>query len=156
MSLTYTDKDKGWSELSKRLKEFKKAVIKVGVQSNAGLNKDGTSIVEYATYNEFGTIHEGGNIPERSFIRSTADKNKNWQKQINDAYLNVIDGKDTPIAAIAKVGIKARDDIKQTITDLRIPPNAESTIKKKKSSNPLIDTGALRNSISYVFDRESR
>jgi phage gpG-like protein len=152
MSLTFVDKDLGWKDLQKRIKEFKKAVIKVGVQTNAGLNEDGTPIVKYAAYNEFGTIHEGGNIPERSFIRETAKKYNNWNKEVDEAYTSVIDGKDTPFAAIAKVGIIARDDIKQAITDGIDPENAPATIAKKGSSKTLIDTGALRNSINYKFD----
>jgi phage gpG-like protein len=156
----YKDIDKGFNALEKRLKEFKTAVIKVGVQGReAQILNDGVTVATYATTNEFGTKTAGKNgnivIPERSFIRSTTDKKKYWKVEIDKAYNSIIDGKDTAIAAIAKVGIIARDDIKQTITDGIPPPNAESTIKKKKSSHPLIDTGILRNSITYKFaDRD--
>lgn len=147
MSLTYTDKDLGWKDLKKRLKEFKKSTIKVGIQSNAGMNK-GARIVDYAAANEFGIY---GHIPERSFIRSTADKKKNWVSEIDKAYYSIIDKGAGAIAAIARVGIIARDDIKQTITDGVSPENSEFTIKKKGSSHTLIDTGRLRNSIQYKF-----
>jgi hypothetical protein len=158
--MNYTDVDKGFKALEKRLKEFKKAVIKVGIQGREALNKNnGETIVTYATANEFGTTTAGVNknivIPQRSFIRSTTDKKNGWKKEIEQAYNNIIDGKDTALAAIAKVGIIARDDIKQTITDGVSPPNAEFTIKKKKSSHPLIDTGVMRNSVSYKFADEN-
>jgi phage gpG-like protein len=152
MSLTFASKDLGWKNLKKQLAQFENVVVKVGVQTNAGFNKDGTSIVEYATYNEFGTKAEGGNIPERSFIRETANKHNNWNSEVFQAYAAVLDGKDNANAAIAKVGIKARDDIKQAITDGIEPENAPITIAKKGSSKTLIDTGALRNSINYKID----
>ena len=34
------------------------------------------------------------------------------------------------------------------------PPNAESTIKAKGSSTPLVDDGTLRQSITYVIDEK--
>jgi len=39
--------------------------------------------------------------------------------------------------------------VKQQITDLRSPPNAQSTIERKGSSNPLIDTGLMRQTVTY-------
>lgn len=152
----YSDKDLGLKALLKRLKEFKKAIIKIGVQGpDSWKMTDGVPVVRYAAANEFGTKNAGRNrnvvIPERSFLRSTTDKKKGWRKEIDQAYVNVFEGKDAAIAAIAKVGIVARDDVIQTITDGVAPANARSTIAKKKSSKTLIDTGTLRNSISYKF-----
>ncbi|HEY0772403.1 MAG TPA: hypothetical protein VGD31_18915 [Sphingobacteriaceae bacterium] len=153
---SYKDIDKGFKDLERRLKEFKGIVVKVGVQGrDASKLNNGTTVVTYAAANEFGTTTAGRSrnvvIPERSFLRSTTDKKDYWKKEIKTAYNSIIDRKDTAIAAIAKVGIIARDDIIRTITDFVPPPNAESTIKKKKSSQTLIDTGLLRNSISYKF-----
>lgn len=150
------DIDMGFKALEKRLKEFKKSVIKVGIQgSEAQKVNNGETVVTYAAANEFGTKNAGRNknivIPERSFIRSTTDKKNYWKKEIDRAYNSIIDGKDTALSAIAKVGIIARDDIKKTITDGVPPPNAESTKKRKKSSHTLIDTGIMRHSVSYKF-----
>ena len=159
ISIDVKDIDKGFKDLEKRLREFKKIVVKVGVQGrDASRLNDGVTVVTYATANEFGTKNAGRSrsvvIPERSFIRSTTDKKNYWKKDIDAAYNSIIDGKNTALAAIAKVGIIARDDIIKTISDFVPPPNAESTIKKKKSSQTLIDTGLLRNSISYKFADE--
>ncbi len=148
MSLIYRDTDLGWNDLQKRLKEFRRSTIKVGIQSNAGIN-NGARIVEYGAANEFGVY---GHIPERSFIRSTADKKNNWSKQIEKAYYSIIDKGEGALSAIAKVGIIAKDDIKQTITDGVKPENNPFTIKKKGSSHTLIDTGVLRQSIQYKFE----
>ena len=48
-----------------------------------------------------------------------------------------------------RVGIIATGKVQQYMTDLRTPPNAPSTIAKKGSSNPLIDSGMLRGSVTY-------
>ena len=43
----------------------------------------------------------------------------------------------------------AVNEFKKTIKTLNSPPNKPSTVKNKGSSNPLIDTGLLRQSITY-------
>lgn len=53
---------------------------------------------------------------------------------------------------LEQMGNMAESSVKQAITDLKDPPNARSTIAKKGSDNPLIDTGNLRQSIRYVID----
>ena len=46
------------------------------------------------------------------------------------------------------VGLVAAGKVKEYITELKDPPNARSTIRKKGSDNPLIDTGAFRASVT--------
>ena len=48
-----------------------------------------------------------------------------------------------------RVGIIATGKVQQYMTDLKTPPNAPSTIAKKGSSNPLIDSGMMRQSVTY-------
>lgn len=48
-----------------------------------------------------------------------------------------------------RLGIIAVGKVQQYMTDLKTPPNAPSTIAKKGSSNPLIDSGMLRGSVTY-------
>ena len=103
---------------------------------------NGTFVAQVARYNEFGTL----NIPMRPFFRNAINKNiKKWYATLQ----NAINQNATPSKALSIVGEVARADIIQSITDLRTPPNAESTIKQKKSTNPLIDTGLMRRSVTY-------
>ena len=51
--------------------------------------------------------------------------------------------------ALEVVGIEASSATRTYMRDLRTPPNAPSTIKKKGSSNPLIDTGEMVQSVDY-------
>ena len=71
----------------------------------------------------------------------------------NAEYLEVIEEtlKDggTMTQALNKVGVVAVGKVQKYMTDLRTPPNAASTIKKKGSSKPLISSGALRQSVTY-------
>lgn len=102
----------------------------------------GEYVAQVARYNEFGTL----NIPMRPFFRNAINKNiKKWYATLQ----NAIKQNATPSKALSIVGEVARADIIQSITDLRTPPNAESTIKQKKSTNPLIDTGLMRRSVTY-------
>lgn len=103
---------------------------------------NGTFVAQVAYFNEFGTL----NIPMRPFFRNAINKNiKKWYATLQ----NGINQNATPSKALSIVGEVARADIVESITSLREPPNAESTIKQKKSTNPLIDTGLMRRSVTY-------
>lgn len=65
-------------------------------------------------------------------------------------YLSVIENNSDDLdRALNMVGNIAVGKVQQYMTELQDPPNAPSTIKNKGSSNPLIDTGALRQSVTY-------
>ena len=67
-----------------------------------------------------------------------------------DAYL---DG--APLdRGLALVGAQAVSNVQDTIRDLDDPPNAPSTIAAKGADNPLIDTGRMRQSITYVVESD--
>lgn len=57
--------------------------------------------------------------------------------------------------AMGLLGEVVQQDIQDAIVKLKSPPNAESTIAKKKSDNPLIDTGQLVSSIRWAYVRPS-
>ncbi|MCY1185956.1 hypothetical protein D9M73_267810 [compost metagenome] len=64
----------------------------------------------------------------------------------------VLSGEMTMRILLEQMGNLAEGHVKQEITDLKDPPNAKSTIAKKGSDNPLIDSGHMRQSIRYVID----
>jgi hypothetical protein len=47
------------------------------------------------------------------------------------------------------VGVVAAAAVKVYMTDLKTPPNAASTVRKKGSNNPLIDKGHLRAAVTH-------
>ncbi|MDE9571034.1 hypothetical protein [Xenorhabdus bovienii] len=87
-------------------------------------------------------------IPERSFLRSTLNENKEAMvKDLADNLRNAIQGDMSTDAAFLDVGNKLVGKVKEKIMSGINPPLSQSTIRKKKSSKPLIDSGNLFNSI---------
>lgn len=112
----------------------------------------GTSggILDKAVYNHFGT----STIPERPFISNAIRDNQSSYKQaLTTSAAKIVRGETDTRSVLAKLGIKAQGDIQTEITNLADPPNAPSTIAKKGSSNPLIDTGAMRNATTWKIDK---
>lgn len=89
-------------------------------------------------------------IPERSVFRYTFHKNKFFRDAAAKMAKKVAEGSLTVTRGTEQLGMLARDKVRLSFTDGHLQPNAPSTIKKKGSSKPLIDTGQLRQSITYV------
>lgn len=144
MSVSIKDKDYGLKSIYKNIASIAKTEVTVGIHADSGENK-GVLVAEYATWNHFGTK----TIPSRPFLSIAFDENQGWVDFIKSAVDSVISGKSTRFDATSKVGIKARDDIKKVITRGVPPPNAPSTIRKKKSSKTLIDDGVMISKVNY-------
>jgi hypothetical protein len=130
--------------------------VTVGFHQDTGTEPNGKTIAEVAFYNEFGTYNADGTvrIPERSFMRSAVDDNRDkYNALIEKIVIMIYRGEWDLIHGLEVLGLRVETDIKKRITDLRVPPNAPSTIKKKGSSNPLIDSGAMRAAVRYVVNQ---
>lgn len=151
MSAIVRDNNSKFNKIIRELKALSKLEGKVGVFYDSGSTFKGERILDYAVLQEFGNKEQGGYIPQRSFIRSTADENNHWIDAMEHAASDVIEGRESPGFSMVQVAIRARDAIKKKILkgDESWEPLKESTIKKKKSSRPLIDKGFLVNSIKY-------
>ncbi len=140
------DIDRGWKRIQKQLMKAGGAFTKVGVQEGER-REDGTDLVTVAAANEFGTKR----IPERSFIRSTTDEQRGKVEQMKQRILTgIADGTETIDNGLAKLGEFMETKIRDKIVKLAEPPNAEFTIARKGSSNPLVDKGQLLQSIRHV------
>lgn len=110
----------------------------------------GASIAQIAAYNEFGTDV----IPERSFMRSGFDENQSRIVNFaNKQFGLVIDGALNLNDALGLIGQLVQGIIQVKIRQIRTPPNAPSTIKKKGSDKPLIDFGQMIQSVRYAIVR---
>jgi len=145
-------RDRGYDALSKKIYGFGKVHLKVGVFStDPKVTRDGkpqdVTVLMVAEWMEFGVP---GRIPARSFIRGWFDENKPMcQVQIAKALRAVVRGAITKERALALLGEMFAAGIKARIA-AGIPPElAASTIKRKGSSVPLIDTGQLRSSVTF-------
>jgi len=140
------DKDLGLKRFKRELEKARNAEVLIGVHAG-DKNGEGQLIAEYAAHNEFGTKH----IPERSFMRTTFDEQqKKLSNTIAMQYSMVKTGSTTIYRALNLIGLKHSDDIKNKINSNIPPVNSPATIKRKKSSKTLVDTGSLRNSIHHV------
>lgn len=146
-----TERDRGWNELRKSLGQQPMHVV-VGVQGNDDAREgEGIGNVALAGVHEFG----GGNVPERSFLRSTLAANKsNYETLVGKLTKAVVENRIDLHQALGLLGEKVVSDVRDRIErdDLGVPL-AQSTIDRKGSSVPLIDTGQLRNSITYEVRR---
>lgn len=154
------DTDLGLNRIIVTLKEeLSDVVIKVGVQAKDKTVKRGKGgsirntdqpLAAIAAIHEFGL----GGMPQRSFLRSAFDENKPMINKMGDHIVNsAIKGISTE-KALDQLGNVVQGMVQKKIVDGPFVPNSPATIKRKKSSKPLIDTGHLRQSIRYVIERK--
>ena len=104
------------------------------------------TVGQVGVWNEFGNAR----IPERSFVRSTADnRRQRWIAITDKLRKQVMAGKMTPKQAIVRMGLIIQKDMRKTIVKLKRPPNTTLTKQLKGSSNPLVDKGQLTQSINF-------
>lgn len=134
--------DRGWKALLRQINAVQvvKPQVEVGVFDPRR--------AEIAVWNEFGTSR----IPARPFLRTSQDKHAGkYVRMLVDAARA---GIGSPAGfdharTMRKLGAVMVGDVQKTIADGVPPPNADSTIAKKGSSKPLIDTGLMRSLVDY-------
>jgi len=137
----------GLRALRRRVEALTKRVL-VGVPAGK-VEADGTPLAMVAAANEFGTA----TIPERSFLRSGIHEHMPAFEHTSAGLLrHVAEGSMSEGHALEVVGIQAAAAVKDKIIDGPFEANAPSTIARKKSDRPLVDTGALRQGITYVVE----
>lgn len=154
------DKDLGLNRIIRTLnKDLDGVVVKVGVQAKdkavrrgkgGSIRNTDQPLAVIAAVHEFGL----GGMPQRSFLRSAYDENlpvidKMIQRVANGAVFGLGTN-----AALNQLGNVVQGMVQRKIVDGPFVPNSPATIKRKKSSKPLIDTGHLRQSIRYVIERK--
>lgn len=123
--------------------------VYVGVPQGAGSYEDGTPIAVIAAVHEFGSAD--GQIPERSFLRVPLRSGQDRFKQIFQAGLpQVVSGELSMFQLMSQVGAAGVGASQEAISQGIQPPLAQSTVDSKGSSTPLVDTGRLRQSITFV------
>ena len=133
-----------------KLEELCHLTVSVGFQ-NGVTNKSGEDIASYAYYNQYGT----STIPARPFMSDAFDKHEDEIHEfVASAASQVCAGGDVQ-QALNQIGAYGKGLIQSEIVDGEFVPNAPSTIRKKgKGSRPLIDTGAMRQSVQYTISEE--
>jgi hypothetical protein len=137
--------------------QFKESHVKVGVIGKGSHGDEGITMVELAAIHEFGSPK--AHIPERSFIRSTCERERERIGRITQGLAaDFIAGK--PLAtALGQLGAFLAHEIKKTITEKLITPEEKPATKIAKNrragqpddaeTTPLVDTGRLVNAITW-------
>lgn len=123
------------------------ASVDVGVlEGKGGQTKGdgGPTVAQIAEWAEFGIGQ-----PMRSWLRDWITQSQAEILRVQrEEYRRVLVGQQTKAKALARLGVWIVGQIQARIASGIAPPNAESTIRQKGSSTPLIDTGQLRSSIT--------
>ena len=166
-----TDDSTKMDRLTEELKKLKGTTMIVGVIGKEG--QEDFSLVDLATVHEFGVkikvTRKMRNwflamgyplrsdttqieIPERSFIRTTADEQEDEiQKQGGRLLRKVALGKMDAKTAMDKLGNLVVSMIQNKIKEIEKPPKTQMTIDLSETggTSPLQDTGRLWQSIDY-------
>lgn len=165
---------KGWEKFRDQLPKDLQLAVGILPEAGGGDTAPGTSLTyaALAYLHEFGAAARGARssiatretvrgfagIKERSFLRSTFERS-DVLARVNGLALRAVRGvtagKLTWPQALGQVGAWAAAQVKATIrTKLTVGPedqaNAPSTIARKGSSTPLVDTGGLLGRISWI------
>lgn len=137
---------KALKEIEKLAKSLKGPdLVKVGLPKGSNDYPDGTSVIMVGTVHEFGS--PARNVPQRSYLRSTVESNKrSYKDMFKKLSIRIIKGQITKKEALGLVGLQVQTDVRQKITDIKEPA------LKSREGNPLVDTGHLRQSITYEVE----
>ncbi len=142
-------RDRGLDGILRRLNAGKGVQTSTGVQGSEAPGGDHGTIdnANLAAVHEFGAPSVG--IPQRSFMGATFDAKINkYVETISDGLGKVIDRGGKVADAMALAGEAHLADIIRAIDSGISPPNKPSTVDRKGSSKPLIDTGQLKQSLT--------
>lgn len=109
-------------------------------------------ICDIALWNELGT----GHIPSRPFLRKSVDENKTAIDDMLDKSAKMLLSGQPMQRVLNRLGSFQKGLVQKKIVEGSYVPNAASTIRKKGSSRPLIDTGRMRQSVNYIVRRKGQ
>lgn len=132
----------------------KRSVVAVGLPAEKVgsiiYGDDSLSVIQIGAFAEYGQ----GNSPIRSFLRVPfAIKADDINEFIGKQFALVLEDGKSSDAALNTIGVFARNiSVEAFNTDGygTWPPNQPATVTAKGSSTTLIDTGTLRNSITWA------
>ncbi len=145
---------KGGARFHAEMNKLKNLQVRVGFQRGKAKGKDHSGketevdMCDIAMFNELGT----STSPSRPFMRQSVDKNAEKINRFMKSQLQRIkNGQATAEDVMKAIGTFQKGLVQKEIRDGEFEPNAPSTISKKGSSKPLIDTGHMRQSVNFVI-----
>lgn len=151
MPVEIIDIDLGFDEFFDSTEKLGLKKVEVGYQQGEGEGEDGIDLTELAIIQEFGAK----NIPARPFVRNSFDLNKGDIGVEGEKLLNkYLDGKVDADTTLEIWGDSFRNIMMNGVVtrELFLEENAESTIRRKGSDTPLIDTSRMINGSTVKVD----
>ena len=135
-----------FKQLIEQLKASSEKAVYVGFPAEFNENVEGSDNFNLAS---LGAVLEFGNehIPSRPFLRQTLAEN---QEKYTALFVKLFESGVSIDQIYEQIALIAQGDVQQNIVNGKWTANAPSTIKRKKSSKPLIDTGKLRQSVKGI------
>lgn len=128
-------------KVQRALEAVKGMTVAVGFGSET--YPDGTSVADVALYHEYGT----STMPARPFLTSTGKKNQaEISRLVKDVGAGACRGTD-PEEPAKKLAEKLEKMYREEIQSGNYAANAPSTIARKGSSTPLVDTGLMSSAV---------
>lgn len=149
-------------DIEKSLKKMASSYVVVGIPQKSASRKPEPGESSTPTNAEIGYINEKGsparNIPARPFlVPGVKDTEKDISRITKSSADAVLDGRKSVDHALELIGQKAVSNVKKRIVNsVDMKPLAKKTRERRKNykpgdiAKPLIDTGQLLNSITYV------
>jgi len=153
--------DRGWNKVMDEISKLGNSFTKVGfpdeAKPQAGTIRGSghSSVVDMSELVTIAAVHEFGaprvKVPARPFMSTAFDENLQSLNRIKENEVNkILSKRSTVKESLDKIGLWFAAKIKRKITTLKYPPLKLATIRRKRSQNPLIDTGQMRASVTHV------
>lgn len=126
--------------------------VKVGFPAG----KSDGAVINRAIWNHYGTRGGasgggwGGPIPPRPFILQTIrNHRRKYLEALKTSASKLVRGETTLLTVMNKLGVQVQGDIQAEIDSGNFVPNSPTTVEMKGSSRPLIDTGEMRQKVTW-------
>ena len=135
-----------FKQLIEQIKASGEKAVYVGFPAEFNEKVEGSDNFNLAS---LAAVLEFGNesIPSRPFLRQTLAEN---QEKYTTLFVKLFESGVSIDQIYEQIALIAQGDVQQNIVNGKWTANAPSTIKRKKSSKPLIDTGKLRQSVKGI------
>jgi hypothetical protein len=140
----------GKGRLAKRLDAIRHAVFGKSVVAGYIEGVSHPDVIYKAYVNEYGMTSSGGMpIPPRPFVKmSVPIMMENLAPMIKNFDMNDID------ACMEEYGVVMADGIRMSIDAGGFAANAPYTLKRKSGTQPLVDTGEMKDGATYQVRQE--
>ena len=144
-----TEHNGGLKGFLERFREIGKPKVYIRMHtSKNGMHEGGINMATLLAIHVLGAPSRG--IPQRDPLRPPLIANaQRYSDLLALGLKNALANGTDPKLVYEKIGIVATNDVKDYFITGNFKALSEKTIKAKGSSKPLVDTGELRNSISY-------